>query len=248
MRTFTLSRRAACACAAALLAAGAAGGAHAAGKTWKVSLAQMPVYAESASQGVLVDLVKALEKVSGDKLELQVVPFQRSMSDVQAKKVDLHMPLIQLPGSETGTPKFDYSKETIFHVNFTMYSGKEGSVTPATASKFKVETEQAHVDYFEFPVVGSASIDGSLRKVNAGRLDAFVFADMAADPIVKSAKLDKVKRQLFKRFDVKVVLPKGARGGEVDQWLSENIGKLRASGEYTKIMAAIDAPYQEWQP
>ncbi|MCC7150837.1 MAG: transporter substrate-binding domain-containing protein [Rubrivivax sp.] len=216
----------------------------AAGKNWKVSLAQMPGYAESTDKGVLVDLVKALEKVSGDKVELQVVPFSRSMTDVQGKKVDLHMPLIQLPGSETGTPKFDYSKETIFHVNFALYSNKSVDVSPATASKFKVETDQAHVDYFDFPIVASSNIESSLKKVNAGRVDGFIFADVASDPIVKAAALTNIKRQLYKRFDVKVVLPKGERGGAADKWLTENIGKLRASGEYNRIMGMIDTPFQ----
>ncbi|MCK6434953.1 MAG: transporter substrate-binding domain-containing protein [Burkholderiaceae bacterium] len=248
MKTHTMRRSIAAACAAGLGAFIATSSVYAAGQNWKVSLAQMPVYAESTDKGVLVDLVKALERASGDKLELQVVPFPRSMSDVQEKKVDFHMPLIQLPGSETGTPKFDYSNETIFHVNFTMYSSKSVDVTPATASKFKVETEQAHVEYFDFPIVASNSIDGSLKKVNAGRIDAFIFADNACDPIIKAGGLSNVKRQLYKRFDVKVVLPKGGRGGAADKWLTVNIGKLRASGEFDKIMGKIDAPYQAWQP
>lgn len=248
MKGSTLVRGLATLCTAAVSAAVMAGAAHAAGKTWKVSLAQMPVYAESLDKGVLVDLVEALEKVSGDKLELQVVPFQRSMSDVQHKKVDFHMPLIQLPGSETGTADFDYSSETIFHVNFAIYSTKGVDVTAATASKFKVETEQAHVQYFDFPIVASSSIEGSLKKVNAGRVDAFVFADMASDPVVKSAGLENVERRLYKRFDVKVVLPKGSRGGPVDKWLTEHIGKLRASGEFDKIMGPLDAPFQVRQP
>lgn len=222
--------------------------AQAAGKTWKISLAQMPVYAESVHKGVLVDLVKALEKVSGDTVELQVVPFPRSMADAQEKKVDLHMPFIQLPGSEAGTAAFDYSTENIFHVNFTMYSTKGVDITPATAKQFKVETEQAHVSYFEFPVTPSNSIDGSLKKANAGRIDAFVFADQAADPIVKSAGLSNLKRQLFKRFDVRAVLPKGGRGGAADKWLSENLTKLRSSGELDKIVGPVDAAYQNWQP
>lgn len=220
----------------------------AAGKTWHASLAQMPVYAESKDKGVLVDFVKALEKASGDKIEIQVVPFPRSMNDVQEKKVDFHLPLIQMPGSETGTDKFDYSTDTIFHVNFTLYSGKALDISPASASKFKVETEAAHTAYFSFPVAPSSNIEGSLKKVDAGRLDAFVFADFASDPIVKGGKLANVKRQLFKRFDVKVVLPKGGRGGATDKFLSETIAKLIKSGEMAKIMGPIDTPFDNWQP
>ncbi|MGV8892209.1 MAG: hypothetical protein ACOH2K_04555 [Burkholderiaceae bacterium] len=231
-----------------LLATVSTSPAFAAGKTWKASLAQMPGYAESKDKGVLVDFVKALERVSGDKIEYQVVPFQRSMNDVQEKRVDFHMPLIQLPGSDTGTDKFDYSTDTIFHVNFALYSGKSANITPATASKFKVETDAAHTKYFNFAIAPSTSLEGSLKKVDAGRLDGFIFADMAADQIVKQDKLANIKRQLYKRFDVKIVLPKGARGGPTDKFLSENIAKLVKNGEMAKIIGPIDVPFNNWQP
>lgn len=71
---------------------------------------------------------------------------------------------------------------------------------------------------------------------------------MASDPVVKSAGLKNVERRLYKRFDVKVVLPKGSRGGPVDKWLTEQIGKLRASGEFDKIMGPLDSPFRVWQP
>lgn len=219
-----------------------------AAKTWKASLAQMPVYAESKEKGVLVDFIKALEKASGEKIEYQVVPFARSMSDVQEKKVDFHMPLIQIPGSETGTDKFDYSTETIFHVNFTLYSGKKLDINPQNVSKSKVETDSAHTNYFGFPITQSFSIESSLKKVDAGRIDAFIFADNASDPIIKQNKLANIKRQLFKRFDVKIILPKGGRGGSTDKFLSNAIGKLKKSGEFSKIMGPIDAPFDPWQP
>ena len=222
--------------------------AHAAGKTWKASLAQMPVYAENRDKGILVDFVKALEKASGDKVEYQVVPFPRSMNDVQEKNVDFHLPLIQLPGSETGTDKFDYSTDIIFHVNFTLYSGKAIDITAATAGKFKVETEAAHTNYFNFPIAPSSNLEGSLKKVDAGRLDAFIFADGASDPIVKQAKLTNVKRQLYKRFDVRIVLPKGARGGPTDKFLSDTIAKMVKSGEMARIMGPLEAPFDNWQP
>lgn len=231
--------------AVACLMLAIAGAAMAADKTWRVSLAQMPGYAESTEKGVLVDFVKALEKVSGDRIELQVVPFQRSMNDVQERKVDFHMPLIQLPGSGTGTSDFDYSTETIFHVNFVLYSAKGRGVKPENASRFKVETDQAHVAYFDFPIAPSSNLEASLKKVNAGRIDAFIFADMAADPLVAKNGLTDIERQLYKRFSVRVVLPKGEHGGATDQFLSDAIGKLRASGEMERIMGVIDQPYRD---
>lgn len=222
-----------------------AGGVAAAGKTWRASLAQMPGYAESTEKGVLVDFVKAIERVSGDRIELQVVPFQRSMNDVQERKVDFHMPLIQLPGSESGTNDFDYSTETIFHVNFALYATKGRGVKADNVGSFKTETDQAHVVYFDFPVAPSSNIEASLKKVNAGRIDAFIFADVASDPLVVANKLGNVERSLYKRFNVRAVLPRGGHGGPTDQFLSEAIAKLRASGEFDRIMGGIDQPFKD---
>ena len=87
-----------------------------------------------------------------------------------------------------------------------------------------------------------------MKKVDAGRLDAFIFADAAADQFIKQNKLTNIKRQLYKRFDVKIILPKGGRGGPTDKFLSENIAKLIKSGEMAKIMGQIDAQFNNWQP
>ena len=68
---------------------------------YKASLANMPVYAESPEKGVLVDLAKAMAKVSGVPISIVVEPFARSIHNVtQAKTADFHMPLIVPPGGD----------------------------------------------------------------------------------------------------------------------------------------------------
>lgn len=230
-------------------------------KTWRASLAEMPVYAVNHDEGVLPDFIKAMERVSGEEIEFVVVPFARSMNYVQNGRVDFHMPLIQMPfheglpsqmplhqisHTETGTDVFDYSTETIFHVNFTLYTKKGSDITPENVKDYIVETDRAHIDYFDFPITPSSSIEGSLKKVNSGRIDAYIFADNAADPIIKRGGLSDLKRQFFKRYDVKIILPKGERGGPTDVFLSNTIKKMKESGEFYKIMDVIDSEFQPW--
>lgn len=211
----------------------------------KASLAEMPVYAESKDKGVLVDFVKALQKTSGKSIDYQVVPFARSMNAVETSQVDFHMPLIE--PIDTKGLKFTLSKETIFHVNFVLYSNKNKPLDPAKLDGKVIETDIAHIPYFPFKALGSSSIEASLKKLDAGRIDGFVFADDATDPVVKQLGLKSIKRQLYKRFDVKVILP--PKGFEnTDMFLSQTIGKMRASGEYSKIMGIIDHDYNDWQP
>jgi len=214
----------------------------------KVSLAQMPVYAESLEKGVLVDFAKALAAASGSSLNMVVVPFKRSMDNVITKQVDLHMPLIKNPLDDEAKLPYSHSTATIFHVNFVIYSNKNKPLDMANLKQYKLETDAAHVPYFDFNPAPSTSIEGSLKKVDAGRIDGFVFADFACDPIVKGQALNNIKRALYKRYDVKIILPKGAQNGEIDKLLSEAIKKMTAAGSFVKIMGPIDTNYVDWQP
>lgn len=212
------------------------------------SLAKMPVYAESADKGVLVDFTRAMARAAGKEINFSVVPFARSMNNVVTGKVDFHMPLIAVPGIDMATLDYDYSTETIFHVNFVMYTKKGSNITKESLAGARVETDLAHVDYFDFTIKGSTNIELSLKKVDIGRIDAFVFADFASDPLVKKNKFKNIQRELFKVYDVKIILPKGGNGGPTDQFLSEAVAKLKSTGEFQQIMGQIDAPYNNWQP
>jgi polar amino acid transport system substrate-binding protein len=215
---------------------------------FKASLAQMPVYAETKDKGVLVDFTKALAEATGKNIEFSVVPFARSMNNVVTGKADFHMPLIAVPDIDMGTLDYDYSTETIFHVNFVMYTKKGSNITKEELPTAKVETDLAHVDYFDFDIKGSTNIEQSLKKVDTGRIDAFIFADFASDPLVKKNNFENIQRGLFKVYEVKIILPKGGRGGPTDQFLSQAIGKLKSSGDFQRIMGQIDTPYDNWQP
>jgi len=209
-----------------------------------VSLAQMPVYAESLDKGVLVDMSKAISKALGKELNLQVVPFSRSLDNAINGTVAFHAPLIQNPNIAESTLKYKHSTETIFHVNFVLYTKAGSGITKSTLKGKNIETDAAHVAYFPFPIVASTSLEGSLQKLSAGRIDGFIFADAATDPLVSKLALTNIKRELYHRFDVKIILPKNAAGDATDKELTKAIGILKKSGEWNKIMSILDAPYK----
>jgi ABC-type amino acid transport substrate-binding protein len=210
---------------------------------FRASLSQMPVYAENQDTGVLVDILKAIGKVSNKSIEYQVVPFARSISYVENGQVDFHLPLIEPP--DLSQASFSLSSETIFHVNFVLYTNTNKPLDLRRLGDYLIETDVAHTPYFPFAIQPSAQLLGSLKKLEAGRIDGFIFADDATDPLIVANKLKNIERQLYSRFKVKFVLPKGEAGRATDQFLSGAIGKLRASGRLAEIIGPIEHPYRE---
>jgi len=223
-------------------------GSPALGKDLKASIAEMPVYSESKDKGVLVDLVKAIAEVSGIKTDISVVPFKRSMSYVIKGIVDFHLPLIKNPNIREDSLDYDHSTESIFHVNFVLYTNKNKEISKDNLKDYDIETDLAHTQYFDFTINPSTRIKSSLVKLNAGRIDGFIFADTASDPLIREYNLTNIRRQLYKVFEVKIVLPKGGRGGEIDGILTSAIKKLHENGRYKEIMDVINKPYENWQP
>jgi polar amino acid transport system substrate-binding protein len=224
--------------------------ARAEAKDLKASLPLIPPLVESKDKGVIVDLVKAMaDEYKGGKITWDVFPFARSMDNVEKGRADFHMPQLVNPNISLDKLPFQFSSEKIFRVVFVLYTNKNNpKITPANVSSYKVESEMGTKDFFGFPVTGSPDVASSLKKVDIGRLDGFIFAMPETDLVLKKLALKNIKRAEYKKFDVRIVLPKGPQGKETDAILTDIIKKLKADGRYQKIMAPIlDQKFENWQ-
>ncbi|MFT5759933.1 MAG: polar amino acid transport system substrate-binding protein [Alteromonadaceae bacterium] len=218
--------------------------------TLKVSIPKMKTHATNKDKGVLVDFTKALAIHLKQNVDIQLVPFSRSIYYVSTGKVDFHLPLIKpLDNSTGGHESIIYSDETIFYVNFVLYSHKDKPINVANLSKYKIETESAHLSFFPDVKLGSDCIICSLKKVQYKVTDGYLFADSSTDPILLENKsfLTDMKRQLYQRFEVKVVFPNNAKGNKLNKQISDIIVNMRLSGELDKLLAVVDFPYSDWQ-
>ncbi len=212
----------------------------------KASIGQMPIISESHDKGFLPDLVKAMAAISGQKIYFEVVPFARSMEAVREGKVDFHIPLIE--PFDMSKAQFSLSKTVIFKVNFVLYYNKNHPLDLSKLAGKNIESDKAHTSYFPFEVSPSSCIECSLKKVDIGRIDGFIFADTPCDPIVKSIPLRNIRRKLYRRFDVKFVLKKGAEGGTIDKFLTKTMSQLEKNGELKRIVGPFSQEYSDWQP
>jgi polar amino acid transport system substrate-binding protein len=217
----------------------------------RASLPLIPVMVDSRDKGVLVDLVKAMaEEYKEGKITWEVYPFARSIENIEKGRADFHMPFLVNPNISSEKLPFQFSSESIFTVQFCLYTNKNNrEINPSNVSKFNIETDQAHVQYLNFKVTGSPDIESSLRKVDMGRTDGWIFAMYETDALLKKFGLKNIKRWPYKRFDVRMIVAKGEKGKEVDKIVSGLIKKLKANGKYQKVMGKVaDQKYEDWQP
>lgn len=208
-----------------------------------VSLPLLPPLVESNGEGIIVDLVRAMDKAyeEGDIIIKGPYPFIRSLDNVANGRSDFHMPILFNPLVPEEKLRFSHSTETIFRVDFAVYTNRSNElINPKNLSIFLTETDRGHTQYFDFDIFGSSSVESSLKQVSSNRIDAYVFSMTTTDIALKRLGLTNIKRWYYDTFDVKIALPKqDTKRAEIDRILTRVIKKLRKTGEYRKIMGPI---------
>jgi polar amino acid transport system substrate-binding protein len=220
------------------------------------SLAKIPGLADSPEKGAFVDIVKAIDEIYPGNIKIEVVPFERSIKSVLEGKADFHIPIIRNPVVSSANLPYRYVTEKIGTVPIVIYSNKAKIVTRkniedavAKGGKFPyiIEVAGGLEPIYPFPSVPSNNSEGSLRKVQSQRADAFLFGN-EVDEIVKSLKLGAIHRELYGNFDDAMVIAKGPKGDELDKILSDCLKKLRTSGRLQTLVNKVHQPYNGWQP
>lgn len=212
----------------------------------QVSPAAIEVYTKS---------IQAIMEADGKKVVSQTAPFARAVYMLEAKQADILSAIVQIPDQAKWTDlKFDYSTDSLLGIVFILYTNKAKPVTAAelkagNAKGYKIETDTAHTLHFPF-AVASTSIDASLKKLEEGTIDGYVFSQGSTDAALKRLALKNVKREYFDTLNGVFVLQKGARGGPLDKSISAGLAKIKTNGKYKDIVgpyADAASKFIDWQ-
>lgn len=210
-----------------------------------------------ATVEIYTRLTKAIFDATGAKYTIEVLPFARAVYMVEGKQADMLVCEIENPNkAKAAALKVDTSTTPLFQITFVLYANKAKPLSVAdlkkgNAKKWIIETDIAHVDYFPFATVGSAAFDTSLKKVDAGRIDGYIFAQPSTDGVLKKLELKNISRSFYDFYTAKIILQKGARGGAIDKVITAGLKKIKANGIFDTIMAdyiAGASKFIEWQP
>ncbi len=202
-------------------------------------------------------LAAALLEATGASADIQVMPFARCVYSIENKDVDIVSTIVALPDNKKWAALgYDYSSTAAVKIVFVLFTGKGKKIDVAELKKgnpkgYKIETDAAHTGHFPFAVLPSTSVDASLKKVDTGEIDGYVFSQSTGDAALKRLGLKNVRRAYYDTFSGTFLIQKGGRGGALDKRISDGMAKIKANGKYDAIMGPLIAgasSYAEWQP
>ncbi len=200
---------------------------------------------ENGIEHPLVEFIRTWEGLSGRELVIERFPFKRSMKMATTGQADFHFPLIRDPEVDAAGLPFDYSSTRITTVNFVLYTREGETVDMERPENYRLTTHGGHGNLFPFPIEEDYSVEGSLMKLKTGRIDGYIFADNAGDPVILELGLTGIQRSLYKVYDVHAVIERGPRGEAADQFITDTMNKAR---EATLPAVVQGIPYNDWQP
>ena len=215
------------------------------------SVGESPISAETGptgDHGMLVDLLRALDRVTHSSTKIVLRPFARSFIETAAGHADFHIPFIQNDGSPA-PEGLVYVTETDFgEVQFVIYSRKLSPLNAATVARARaVETESGHVSFFSFPVTETHCVPCSLDKILLGRADALIVSSDIVDPLLDKPQYKGIHRAFYKAYPVRALVPANADSAATRRYLTEGVRRLKETGELWSI-TRHQAAYSDWQP
>jgi polar amino acid transport system substrate-binding protein len=212
-------------------------------ETYKVSVGEMP------ATPIFLEILRSIEAANpGLKFDVTIAPFPRSVrATVEEHTADFHYPIIR--SAEGASLPFDVSSATVFLTPFVLYENKNKPLALNNLYKYKIETERTSSKLFPFEIKESDNVSASLRKVDAGRIDGFIYGATGADAKLVEGGFKNIHRKLYAMMDICFVLPKGGKGGPVDQALTKAIETAKSTQAYKDAVGKYRAMYKgdDWQ-
>jgi polar amino acid transport system substrate-binding protein len=225
------------------------------------SLAELPGLADSPEKGAFVEIVKAIDAVYIDgHITIRLFPFARSVDNVITGQADFHIPSIRNCSIDQTRSPYGMVTEKMGSVSFIIYSHREKPLTKqmlddaikntqgGASFPYTIEVPQGIENQFPFPTIPSNYVNQSLRKVEANRIDALVWAQEETDLTLRRLKIVSIRREFWQSFDDVILIPKGPAGKRMDRILSKALNTLKASGRLDRLYSRIHRPYEDWQP
>ncbi|MQQ07526.1 hypothetical protein GFB49_03585 [Epibacterium sp. SM1979] len=199
-----------------------------------VTFGEIPGFSESAQEGILPDVMRLIGASAGAEFGMIVQPFKRSIMSVAKGKHQAHLPFLNPGNGSVPAPGLAFNSTPLFHTQFSLFHRPGVEIDMSNLASLNIETELAHTDLFSFPTTGTSCIPCSLKKVVAGRVDAFLFANLDVIAIAEAEGITGLAETLYKRYPTHFVIKEGDT--EIDALLTKGIEDAVQSGSLQEVL------------
>jgi len=217
------------------------------------------VVGQVSPQGIdaFTKLFTAIAEATGNTVKIEVVPTARALYLVANGQADFCGPVTASKDpKKIATLDYAYSTLVTHETALVLYTNKNKDIAvddlkKGNKAQYSIETSVSMVDLFPFVMQPSTSTDGSFKKLDANRIDGYIYAQAAADAVLKNLGLKTIKRTYFDTSQGVLAIAKGGKGGKIDLLLSKGVDILKANGKYAVIMSDLlggGGKYSDWQP
>jgi hypothetical protein len=220
-------------------------------ETFKVALVDLP------SADNIATFFAAMGEATNNTFDVQKVPSARASYLIDNNQVDIMYPSTHgFDAKKNAAQNHDFSSTTISKAVLVLYSNKNKPVAVAdlkkgNTQKKQIETVGSLINLFEFDLIQSPNIEASLKRVDTGVVDGFIYIQITGDSTVKKLGLKNIRRDLYGITDTVCSLQKGAAGGAADKALTDGLAATKKNGKFLQIMGqytqGLDV-YDNWQP
>jgi hypothetical protein len=209
---------------------------------------------ELATSDHYVDLVKAIAEDRKVTIDITVVPSARASFLVTNAQVDFIVPTGHRLSPAKVSRNIDYVAP-LFPMAFVLYTNKNKPVDVADLKSgnrkgARIEVNISTTAAFGFTARPSESVEASLRRVDAGVIDGFIFSQATGDAALRKLGLSHIQRTLYANIPMFFGASRGPKSQEVERLLAEGMTSLRKSGKFDSILGnlARSARWDDWQP
>lgn len=222
------------------------------------SLPLLPSLVDSPEKGYYVDLLKAIDDAYTEgNMKIEVNPIARAQQMVAEKQADFYLPKIATKYTDHEKLPYVLASKSLGHISYVLYSNVNKKLTKEDLDKalekggdfpYKLESSPGLKESFKYPYTVSNNIEESVKKLDAGRIDGYIWSQEEVDAYLNKEKLKNIYRSLFYEFDDDIAIAKNDKSEKINKILTDCIGKLESSGKLKELYDKIHSPYKEWQP
>lgn len=192
--------------------------------------------------GILIDIIKRLDKVYAGKIKIRSYSFSRSIYTTTEGGCDFHVPFVKSSRSD-----LTFNSRPLTRVAFVIYRKQNFAGEPVISTYGKpIETMLGHSKVFDFKTYEISTEIQGLKRLLKDRSLAFIYAQEPVDKVIAEKKLrGRFTKELYTYFPSAIVLPNNTEhASRIDSILTPLLLEAETHKDYRRLLLKMHSDFK----